>query len=364
MLQHEPGELLEGASILDEFRDRVGMVLWQSLRDVTLWAETPVEARDGLFTEEAGRRRLEDLLTSGAEPTLEISLSTLAALVSTPATAAPEIISLVCLQVSEWADLRGAMATAVAYAQAAAVAFPEDPDPALAAGTVLLRWKRHARAETWLRRCIGLARRAGEWTNYAEAYQHLGRLFESRGDHAGAERYYVKAIRAARRHGLYHVRGAALHGLMRLRMEAGALVDAERLGRAAVRASRQGNVRTGALMHDLAYVWVKSGEFAKAIPVLKRALPARLDPQERALTLSILAHAGAETGDQHLYRESWMDAWTLVTTAEAAKRRGEHAQTFVELMRASVIMRDWAHVEQVARYAGLPSPRPAGGQGG
>src|SRR2546423_14807715 len=77
-LQHEPEELLEAAQILDEIPGPVGLLLWQSLRDVTLWAAMPVDRREGLFGTEAAHQRLSELLASGAEPALETSLTTLA----------------------------------------------------------------------------------------------------------------------------------------------------------------------------------------------------------------------------------------------------------------------------------------------
>ncbi|HET6765498.1 MAG TPA: hypothetical protein VFH27_17550, partial [Longimicrobiaceae bacterium] len=45
----EPSETLEGAQVLDEVGGRLGVLLWQCLRDVTLWAATDPEDRDGLF---------------------------------------------------------------------------------------------------------------------------------------------------------------------------------------------------------------------------------------------------------------------------------------------------------------------------
>ena len=354
-LLHEPDELLEAWQLFDELPGQVGLVLWQSLRDVTLWAAMPDERREGLFTDQAAHRRLNELLDSGAEPALEVSLTTLAALVGAPASANPEIISLVCLQVSQWAEARGAMATAMAYAQAAALTCPEEPGPALAAGSLALRWKRSARAETWLRRCIGLARRRRDWGPYAEAYVELGVLYTRRGERGPAHRYYVQGMRAARRHGMLQVRGAALHGLLLLALEAGALEDAERYGRAALRAYGRGNVRTAELLHDMAYVWVRREQYGRAIPALQRLLATRVDPVDRALTLGILAHAAAGAADQALYRESWSDAWTLVTRRPGHEEK--HARTLLELARASALIRDWAHVEQAVRLADRTTSR-------
>jgi tetratricopeptide (TPR) repeat protein len=269
--------------------------------------------------------------------------------VGTPASASPEIVSLVCLQVSQWAEARGAMATAMAFSQAAALTCPEDPGPALAAGMLALRWRRSARAETWLRRSIGLARRKGTWAHYAQAYVELGLLYTRRGEIRPAYRYYVQGLRAARRHGMIDLRGAALHGLLRLALARGDLEDAERFARAALRAYGRTNPKVTELLYDVAQLWVRKEEYGRAIPLLQRLAPTRVDPVERAQTLAMLAHAAAGTGDTRLYQESWIDAWTVINRrADAADR---HLPTLLELARASALIRDWAHVEQATRLA-------------
>ena len=143
---------------------------------MTLWATVEPEKRAGLFKPDAARRRMTELLNAGAEPVLEVSLTSCVALVAAPETTDPEILSLVCVQVARWAEGRGFFATAMGFAQAAAFCAPEKAEAALAAGQLALRWRRHARAETWLRRAIGLARRGRDWGSYGQAYVELGTL--------------------------------------------------------------------------------------------------------------------------------------------------------------------------------------------
>lgn len=357
-LQHEPDELLEAVQVLNEVPTPVGVVLWQSVRDVTLWAEIPDEKREDLFARDASHRRLNDLLASGAEPALEVSLTTLAALVGAPASASPEIVSLVCIQVSRWAEGRGAWGTAMAYAQAAALATPLDANPALFAGSLALRWHRSARAETWLRRAIGLARRGREWAAYAKGYVEMGTLYARRGQPGMAHRFYVKGLRAARRHGLLIIRGSALHGMLLLALEANALEDADRYARAAMRAYGRGHPKLPELVHDVAYLWVRRENYGRAIPTLQKLLPTRVEPEERALTLSILARAAAGDGNQRLYQESWMDAWSIINRRPGHEHG--HARALLELARASTLCRDWAHVEQAVRLATSFATPPAG----
>ena len=348
-LLHEPDELLEGAGVLDELPGEVGLVLWQSLRDVTLWALVPPEARAGLFTPQAARVRLTELLASGAEPALEVSLTTLAALVGSPETANPEIVSLVCIQVSRWAEERGAFAAAMGFAQAAAQAVPLDASPALAAGALALRGRRSARAETWLRRTVGLARRRRQWEPYAQAYVELGTLYTRRGQRTLAQRFFVQGLRASRRHGLIAVRGAALHGLLTLAMETGELDDAERYARGALRAYGRGHPRLPELVHDMAYLLVRRESYTRALTMLEKLLPTRVEPVERAFTLAILSRAAAGAEEMALYQEYWIDAWAVVN--RRPEEAEKHARALLELARASVLVRDWNHVEKAVRLA-------------
>jgi tetratricopeptide (TPR) repeat protein len=266
-------------------------------------------------------------------------------------------VSLVCIQVSRWAEARGAFATAMGYAQAAALALPLEAAPALAAGTLALRWGRNARAETWLRRTLALARRARQWEPYALACVELGGLFARRGDSAGAQRFHVQGLRASRRHGLIAVRGAALHGLLMLALEAGALDEAERYARGAMRAYGRGHPRLPELVHDVAYLWVRREAYGRAIPMLQKLLPTRVEAVDRALTLAILARAAAGAGDTRLYQEGWMDAWTVITRAPSEV--GKHGRALLEMARGAALMRDWQHVEQAVRLASTAVPADA-----
>jgi tetratricopeptide (TPR) repeat protein len=342
----EPDETLEASQILEEFRGDLGLLLWNSLRDVTLWAATPEERRDGLFVTQAAHKRLGSLATSSVDPAIEVSLTTLAAVVGSPGSAAPDIVSLVCLEVSRWAQERGAFGTALAFAQAGALASPEDAGPAGIVGGLALRWGRLARAETWLRRAIGLARRGKDWPSYAQAYVDLGTLYARRDVPGTARRYFTQAMRAGRRHGLLAIRGSALHGLFLLSMDARQLDDAERYAKAAMRAYGRGHPRLPDLLHDIAYLWISRESFGRAIPILQKLLVGRTEPAERMITLALMARAAAGTGERRLYEEAWSGAWSLVQRPEGG---GDTTRTLLELARAAARVRDWMRVEQATR---------------
>src|SRR5690349_14656706 len=53
------GEPFEGYHVLDETRDELGVLLWQCLRDVEIWATSAPQHRSELFTANALRQRME-----------------------------------------------------------------------------------------------------------------------------------------------------------------------------------------------------------------------------------------------------------------------------------------------------------------
>ena len=343
----EPDETLEGTGLLEEIRGEAGLLLWHSLRDVTLWAEVPPEDRPALFAPPAAAERLRLLRAAAVEPALEVSLTTLAALVGNPSGASAEIVTLVCLQVSRWAQGRGSPNTSLAFAQAGALASPEDAAAALAVGVLALHFRRLPRAETWLRRTIGLARRKRDWASYAQAWVELGRLQTRRGNAEAARRALVKGTRASRRHGLLSIRATALHGLFLLALESGDFEDAERFARLAMRAYGRGHPLQPELQHDVARLWVHRGAYDRALPPLQKLLPTRVNPEQRVVTLALLARAAAGVGNRPLYQESWWDAWTLV------ERGGDDealARALLDMAHASAMLRDAPRLDQACRH--------------
>jgi tetratricopeptide (TPR) repeat protein len=358
----EPDEHLEASEVLEEFHGQgkaLAYLLWSTVRDVSLWASIDADRRAGLFGPAAADKRLEEISGAALDPALEVPLMSLAAVVDVPAIAKPRDISRVCVELANWALAREAVGTAMAYAQAASLAAPDSAAPAGFAGSVALRWGRHARAETWLRRAIGLGRRAREWEPYALAYVDLGRVYTLRGSMAGARSHYLAAVRAARRHGLLKIRAAALHGLLRIALDADQWEGAERLLGRTLRAYGRGHPHLPYVRHDGAYLWISIGRYSKALSLLKELLPGRTDPRDRALTLALQARAAAGnaapgSGDQWLYQEAWSSAWSII---DSARTPAEYRRALLELGRASSHLRDWPHVAQVIRFhSTLPGP--------
>jgi tetratricopeptide (TPR) repeat protein len=352
------GETLEGAQILEEHEDpELRHLLWASMRDVVVWAaardpRAPEKLRY-FFAAEAGAHRLALISAARLPVELEVSLIGLAALADHPQTFDPEIASLVCIEISRWARDRGAMGTAVAFAQAAAHCTPEDAGPTVAVGALLRSCAKDpqeiGRAATWLRRGIGLARRRGDWLRYGEALVEMGALHTRLDQREHATRHYEQAVRVAKRTGHRLVRAAALHGLMRLAMDAGDLTAAGTYGSTALRNYGPENPRTHDVLHDMAYLWVLEGQYERAVRILHAQLQRRHGPRERALTLGILARAYAMWGEDHRrdYQSAWSDAWSIINRPGSAGEN--HAQTLLQLAHAAASLRDWHQLDRAVQ---------------
>src|SRR4051794_33568983 len=78
-LLHGP-EALEGAEVLDEVPSPLSLLLWQSLRDVTLWASEHEPAdRADLFQPETAAHRAAMLRQVHVDASLEPALQSIAA---------------------------------------------------------------------------------------------------------------------------------------------------------------------------------------------------------------------------------------------------------------------------------------------
>jgi hypothetical protein len=168
-LLHGP-EALEGAGVLQEIAGEAGLLLWLAVRDVTLWAQALPSVRGELFSEAAEQRRVAALLVADVEAGIEEPLGVLTEIVGRPTRVRAEKVSFACQQISQWAEVNGSLATALAFAQAAALACPGDAIAGLKVGQLARRHGEHARSETWFRRTNALARQSGDWASYALAF--------------------------------------------------------------------------------------------------------------------------------------------------------------------------------------------------
>ncbi|HEV3051565.1 MAG TPA: tetratricopeptide repeat protein, partial [Longimicrobium sp.] len=274
-------EIFEGLGVLDELSGERGLVLWQSLRDSLLWADAQEDERTALFSPDAERARMAMILAAQPAPELEEPLSVLARMLGEPARISEEMVALACRRISQWSDDEGLLATALAFAQASATVTPGDAGAAFAVGKLARRRAEYARAETWFRRTIALARQVGDWATYAQAFNGLGNLYRQRGNLPAARRFLLRAVRAAQRNSLHAIEGAALHDWFVVATEGDRVEEAQQLARAAFEAYGPHHPRIPMLAQDVAYWWTTQGYHARALPVLRSTLPHFTQPHER-----------------------------------------------------------------------------------
>jgi tetratricopeptide (TPR) repeat protein len=343
-LTHGP-EALESVGILEEFPDALGILFWQSIRDVTLWAGAPEEARDELFSSRAARIRSQQLRSTRHEPPLATPLATLAQLVEEPNSLSAEKVSQACEGIAAWAAERGQLVTALEFAQGAAIASPRDASYSLESAKLARARAEHARAETWFRRTIGLARQSGDWLSYSQAFLGLGVLYIRRGNFPPARRFLIRCLRAAKRHSLRDVQGSAYHDLFVVATETGRAEEAEHYARLALQTYERRNPYLPLLAHDVAYFWMTQGQFARALPVLRALEPHFRRPGQRLVVLSGIVRAAGALGDRPLFDESWAAARPLVDAPESEERA---ASSLMELARGAASIGDWQRAEETA----------------
>ncbi|MBB4637737.1 tetratricopeptide repeat protein [Longimicrobium terrae] len=341
-------EAFEGAEILEEAPAPLGVLLFHLIRDVYLWGQTPPDERDGLFAGGADEAHAELMRTVAPEPALESALLPLLRLTGAPGDTRPEVIALACRNASQWADARGWTATAIAFAQGVAVVLPGDAGASYAVGRLARRRAEHARAETWFRRAVSLARQSGDWTAYTQAFSGLGNLYLIRGNLPAARRFHLRSLRAARRHSLRDMHASALHDLFVIAAQSQQPEDAERMARAAFALYGAGHRRLPYLAGDVACFWMDNGRFEQAQAVF-HALAGHMDaPDDREVALSNLARAAAGSGDRRAFEQAWTQAWRSMDGREASEHEGSIA---LELARGAAMLGDSERAEAAASRA-------------
>ncbi|HKP76853.1 MAG TPA: tetratricopeptide repeat protein, partial [Longimicrobiaceae bacterium] len=183
-------------------------------------------------------------------------------------------------------------------------------------GLLARRSAEYRRAETWFRRTLALARRAGDWNHYGLACISLGNLNRQRGDYPTARNWYVKALRIARRRALWDVRPMAMHDLFCVAANGAQVNDAEEWARRAFRAYGRRHPRLVVLAHDVARFWLLNRRNEDALRVFRAVLPHITRISERRLVTSNMAQAAAGLGDRLTFATMWSETWRLVDEYE------------------------------------------------
>jgi tetratricopeptide (TPR) repeat protein len=346
-LIHGP-DPLEGGLVLQEFSGETGVVLWQALRDVMLWAQTPPANRGELFADTARERRIAAILAAGPEAELEVQLRALTDLTSSPATIRAELITVTCRAISQWAEAQGKLGTAMAFGQNAALASPGDAVAALNVGRLARKVTDYARAEIWFRRAIGLARQARDWRTYTVAFIGLGNMAVRRGNYPAGRRFRIRALRSARRGGLRRLQAVVLHDLFALEVECGNTAAAETYARRAFQHYRGRGDRLPALANDLANLWLTNGSFERARRVLVPLARLPLPEEDRLFVLASLARAAGGSGDTEQFDGAASEVSRLVVSGA---HRAREARALLDVAFGAAALSRWDVARDLATSA-------------
>ena len=342
------GELLEGAEVLTEVSGETAVLLWKSLRTVTLWASaSPHDQVMELFAPGARQRRLAELLAAELDPALRGPLEGLTVLLEQPVRTRREMVALACRQIAQWATTVGAPKTELAFIQAAALACPADAELALQVARLTRALGEVARAESWCRRAIMLGRQAGNWNAYSRAFLMLGVMAKNRGNYPVARRFDLKALRASTRHGSTEVRAMSLHELFVVSVECDDASTAQGYAEQAFRAYGAAHPQARFLAQDLCVLWMREGQFRRAYTVLQ-SLVERFPEEERLLIAANLVRAAGGIADRPAYDAAWQRAFPLL---ERDQKRGLVAISLLNLARGSTGVGEWERAETLGERA-------------
>lgn len=304
---HEPGEFLEGAELLREYDGVLGMILWQTVRDVALWAAAPRAARGVLFGT-PGHVAFEG---ASVPPKISGPLATVGEFLHAPPEKVDrDLLALACMEISTWARQAHTRRTALAYAEAAALASPRLPGAAVLAGSCAIEAEEPFRAEGWLRRAVWVARRERDRDAFATGFFLMGRVAELQGYGNRAKELYSRAFREGRRRRIRLVRRDAAYALFRLARDRPAdRATASEFALAAQHAHVPGQPDAAPMLLDLARFWVDENDERRARIVLRR----------------LVAHFGELTGEAALAAVGLVARVYVATERQGAADAATHA---------------------------------------
>lgn len=190
---------------LEEFSGNVAILLWRTLRSITLWTHTDPDEHQHLSNPAAYRDRRDQIQAAEIDTAIMPALLTAAELLNPTSDYSPERLADACVQIAAWATAADAPRTALEYGQAAALAEPRDARLALGVARAAARANQAPRAESWCEQAIARARTHQDWHAYALAQVERAALLRERSPSA-SEQSIRRARRAIDRYALHDAR--------------------------------------------------------------------------------------------------------------------------------------------------------------
>lgn len=341
-------EAAEGSAVLTEVPGPVGILLWETCRDLMAWVKTPPQRRAGLFSERAWQRRTDEIIREIYPDRLRDALLALTSVLSGSSTTDSEPISKACEAVASWAEEHGNPATRLAFTQAAALTDPVDARLAFETGKQARDLAEYARAETWFRKAIQTARRNKDWENYLWAYSGLSVLYMRLGNYPASRTVMGRVLKTARHYRIRRMEGMAFHQFFILDAQSGAAREAYGHARSALQAYGSDRPRVTILAHDVARFWIEQGHFVRALSVFETTLPKISNPEEQAIAAANVARAAAATGNREKYEQAKSQAVTIIGQDLGRARSSE---VYATLAFAAAYAAEWTLAEETADLA-------------
>lgn len=355
-MYHIPGPEVAGASVLQDLRDMpdISLHAFQAFRSVMMWAQER-EREDGdpdaLFLREGMCKWLDDM--SGGKTAIRDDLRAfLAAIVAELLATPPDAVLMAraCLSVTEWGLTHNHIPTALAFSEAAAWAVPT-ARYAFLAGKLHRQYGRHNPAECFFKMAEERARAERDWETRARVVLARGSVDWVRGRFAPARETFQKALKMCALHRLEGgILGEVHHDLLAVTIAQKDYVAAQRHAEAAVAAYPRDHPRLPFLAHDMAVLWMETGDHANALSVLIPLLDRHFtgEPISRMMVCGNSVRAAGGCGQRKTYDRVVVEMESVLQRAGGATVR--HAPALLEAARGALLMEDWARADRwVAR---------------
>lgn len=312
-----PGPEAAGAAVMRELPPELAVRVAQVLRmvhagvprrsgEMAVFDHPPVVEWEARLIRGLGPK----MQTGGEmEADLEVAVANLARMVASTALVDRREVAWSCIVAMDCAFTSDQRETAIAFAEAAAVVCPDEPETAWVAGKIHRHYGQFREAEFWFRRSARVARWNEDWETYALSWNSLGNLAREQGNYSGARDRLVRALRVARRNGLRRLEGEVLHDMFALSILTKDTEHALRYAEAALQRYGSSHPRISDLAYDAGYYWISQGHFARALPILQMLLADTDDTQPDMQLLAATARAAGACGNSDLFSEMWITLW-------------------------------------------------------
>jgi tetratricopeptide (TPR) repeat protein len=352
-----PGSEVAGAAILQDLRSLPELALdaFQAYRYVMMWGHER-EACDGddpddLFDYEG----LEEMVTTVAGGTAHLRDELRAYLVAVVGELLdrprdPARIARACLCITEWALPRRHVTTGLAFAEAAAQAMLT-ARYAFLAGKLHRQYGRHHQAERWLKEAEDLARKERDWETKVRVMLARGSVDLSRGRFPSAQHDFERALRMCESHRLNGaIRGEVHHDLLTVSIALREHAAGQEHAEAALAAYGTDHPRLPHLAHDMAELWLDTGDYPNALEVLQPLLQHAFttDPLSRMMVCASTLRAAGGSGDEAAYARTVPQLEKALEQAGAETVR--HAPALLDAARGAFLIKD---VPRATRWVGM-----------